>query len=317
MSLFTERNYYKPFDYDWAFEAYGTMQKMHWLPSEVPLHEDIRDWNERLTKEEKNLINQILKFFTQGDVDIAKAYLDSYIPKFKSPEVRMMLSSFATSEANHAHAYSLLNDTLGEPSLLDFKAFQEYKEMADKHTYLFKDKGKGVEGFLRDIACFSAFGEGLQLFASFVMLLNFQRYGRMKGMCQIVTWSIRDETHHVESMIKLFKTLIKENPKIWKDKFKKTIYQTARDMVELEDKFIDLAFEMGGIRGLTSDEVKKYIRYIADRRLLQLSLKPNYGVKDNPLGWLDWVLNGVEHANFFENRATEYNKGATTGKLWN
>ena len=317
MSLFTERNYYKPFDYEWAFESYGTMQKMHWLPSEVPLHEDIRDWNERLTKEEKNLINQILKFFTQGDVDIAKAYLDSYIPKFKPPEVRMMLSSFATSEANHAHAYSLLNDTLGEPSLLDFKAFQEYKEMADKHTYLFKDKGKGVEGFLRDIACFSAFGEGLQLFASFVMLLNFQRYGRMKGMCQIVTWSIRDETHHVESMIKLFKTLIKENPKVWTDKFKKTIYQTARDMVELEDKFIDLAFEMGGIRGLTSDEVKKYIRYIADRRLLQLSLKPNYGVKDNPLGWLDWVLNGVEHANFFENRATEYNKGATTGTLWN
>ena len=317
MSLFKERNYYKPFDYEWAFESYGTMQKMHWLPSEVPLHEDIRDWNERLTKEEKNLINQILKFFTQGDVDIAKAYLDSYIPKFKSPEVRMMLSSFATSEANHAHAYSLLNDTLGEPSLLDFKAFQEYKEMADKHTYLFKDKGEGVEGLVRDIACFSAFGEGLQLFASFVMLLNFQRYGRMKGMCQIVTWSIRDETHHVESMIKLFKTLIKENPKIWKDKFKKTIYQTARDMVELEDKFIDLAFEMGGIRGLTSDEVKKYIRYIADRRLLQLSLKPNYGVKDNPLGWLDWVLNGVEHANFFENRATEYNKGATTGTLWN
>ena len=317
MSLFKDRLYYKPFDYEWAFESYDTMQKMHWLPSEVPLHEDIRDWNERLTKEEKNLINQILKFFTQGDVDIAKAYLDNYIPKFKPPEVRMMLSSFATAEANHAHAYALLNDTIGEPELLDFKAFQEYKEMADKHEYLFKDKGKGIQGLAREIACFSAFGEGLQLFASFVMLLNFQRYGRMKGMCQIVTWSIRDETHHVESMIKLFKTLVKENPNIWTEKFKASIYQTARDMVELEDKFIDLAFNMGGIRGLSSDEVKKYIRYIADRRLLQLSLKPNYKVKDNPLGWLDWVLNGVEHANFFENRATEYNKGTLTGKLWN
>ena len=317
MSLFKERIHYKPFDYEWAFESYDTMQKMHWLPSEVPLHEDIRDWNERLTKEEKNLINQIFKFFTQGDVDIAQAYLDKYIPMFKPPEVRMMLSSFATAEANHAHAYALLNDTIGEPELLDFKAFQEYKEMSDKHTYLFKDKGKGVQGLARDIACFSAFGEGLQLFASFVMLLNFQRYGRMKGMCQIVTWSIRDETHHVESMIKLFKTLVKENPNIWTEKFKASIYQTARDMVELEDKFIDLAFAMGGIRGLSADEVKKYIRYIADRRLLQLSLKPNYGVKDNPLGWLDWVLNGVEHANFFENRATEYNKGTITGKLWN
>ena len=316
MSLFKERIYYKPFDYEWAFEAYNLQQKMHWLPSEVPLHEDVRDWNERLTTEEKNLINQILKFFTQGDVDIAQAYLDNYIPKFKPPEIRMMLSSFATAEANHAHAYSLLNDTIGTPELTNYKTFQEYKEMADKHDYLFKDKGTGVEGLPRDIACFSAFGEGLQLFASFVMLLNFQRYGRMKGMCQIVTWSIRDETHHVESMIKLFKTLVKENPKIWTEKFKKSIYQTARDMVELEDKFIDLAFEMGGIRGLKAEEVKEYIRYIADRRLLQLSLKPNYGVKHNPLGWLDWVLNGVEHANFFENRATEYNKGTITGSLW-
>ncbi len=316
MSLFDTRNYYKPFEYEWAFEAYDTMQKMHWLPSEVPLHEDVRDWNERLTQEEKNLISQILKFFTQGDVDIAQAYLDRYIPKFKPPEIRMMLSSFVASESNHAHSYSLLNDTIGETALTNFKAFQEYEEMSNKHAYLFKSKGKGIEGLIKDIACFSAFGEDLQLFASFVMLLNFQRFGRMKGMCQIVTWSIRDETHHVESMIKLFHELIKENPQVWTEQFKAELYQTARDMVELEDKFIDLAFEMGGIRGLKPEEVKKYIRYIADRRLLQLSLKPNYKIKDNPLSWLDWVLNGVEHTNFFENRATEYAKGSMTGNLW-
>ncbi len=316
MSLFDTRNYYKPFEYEWAFEAYDTMQKMHWLPSEVPLHEDVRDWNERLTQEEKNLISQILKFFTQGDVDIAQAYLDRYIPKFKPPEIRMMLSSFVASESNHAHSYSLLNDTIGETALTNFKAFQEYEEMSNKHAYLFKSKGKGIEGLIKDIACFSAFGEGLQLFASFVMLLNFQRFGRMKGMCQIVTWSIRDETHHVESMIKLFHELIKENPQVWTEQFKAELYQTARDMVELEDKFIDLAFEMGGIRELKPEEVKKYIRYIADRRLLQLSLKPNYKIKDNPLSWLDWVLNGVEHTNFFENRATEYAKGSMTGNLW-
>ena len=173
-----ERTYYKPFTYDWAFEAYDMQQKMHWLPSEVSLHEDVRDWNERLTEPEKNLINQILKFFTQGDVDIAQAYLDKYMPKFKAPEVRMMLTSFAAAEANHAHSYSLLNDTIGLPES-EYKAFQEYKEMSDKHKYLFKDKGKGIEGLARDMACFSAFGEGLQLFASFVMLLNFQRFGRM------------------------------------------------------------------------------------------------------------------------------------------
>ena len=315
MSLLKERIYYKPFEYPWAFDAYDMQQKMHWLPSEVPLAEDVRDWNERLNKREKNLITQILKFFTQGDVDIAQAYLSNYIPKFKPPEIRMMLSAFATSEANHAHSYSLLNDTIGLPDK-EYQAFQEYKEMANKHDYLFKDKGKGVEGLARELAVFSAFGEGLQLFASFIMLLNFQRYGKMKGMCQIVTWSIRDESHHVENMIKLFHALIDENRKVWNDNFKKTIYQICRDMVDLEDKFIDLAFEMGGVQGLEPKQVKQYIRHIADRRLLQLGLKPNFKVKDNPLPWLDWVLNGVEHTNFFENRATEYTKGNLTGNLW-
>ena len=315
MSILKERIYYKPFEYPWAFDAYDMQQKMHWLPSEVPLAEDVRDWNERLNKREKNLITQILKFFTQGDVDIAQAYLSNYIPKFKPPEIRMMLSAFATSEANHAHSYSLLNDTIGLPDK-EYQAFQEYKEMANKHDYLFKDKGKGVEGLARELAVFSAFGEGLQLFASFIMLLNFQRYGKMKGMCQIVTWSIRDESHHVENMIKLFHALIDENRKVWNDNFKKTLYQICRDMVDLEDKFIDLAFEMGGVQGLEPKQVKQYIRHIADRRLLQLGLKPNFKVKDNPLPWLDWVLNGVEHTNFFENRATEYTKGNLTGNLW-
>ena len=315
MSLLKERSYYKPFQYPWAFEAYDQQQKMHWLPSEVPLAEDVRDWNERLNEKEKNLITQILKFFTQGDVDIAQAYLDNYIPKFKPPEIRMMLSSIATSEANHAHSYSLLNDTIGLPDS-EYKAFQEYKAMADKHDYLFRSKGEGIEGMARELATFSAFGEGLQLFASFVMLLNFQRFGKMKGMCQIVTWSIRDESHHVDNMIKLFHALIDENKHIWNDDFKKTLYDVARDMVSLEDKFIDLAFEQGGVEGIEPNQIKQYIRHIADRRLLQLGLKPNFAVKDNPLPWLDWVLNGVEHTNFFENRATEYAKGSMTGNLW-
>lgn len=315
MSLLKAREYYKPFQYPWAFEAYDQQQKMHWLPSEVSLAEDVRDWNERLSTKEKNLITQILKFFTQGDVDIAQAYLDNYIPKFKPPEIRMMLSSIATSEANHAHSYSLLNDTIGLPDT-EYKAFQEYKAMSDKHDYLFRSKGEGIEGIARELATFSAFGEGLQLFASFVMLLNFQRFGKMKGMCQIVTWSIRDESHHVDNMIKLFHALIDENKHIWNDEFKKTLYDVARDMVSLEDKFIDLAFEQGGVEGIEPDQIKQYIRHIADRRLLQLGLKPNFAVKDNPLPWLDWVLNGVEHTNFFENRATEYTKGSMTGDLW-
>ena len=313
MSVFEARDYYKPFKYPWAFEAYDMQQKMHWLPSEVPLHEDVNDWNNRMDNAEKNLVKQILTFFTQGDVDIAQAYMDVYMPMFKQPEIRMMLSAIATSEANHAHSYSLLNDTIGMDDK-EYKAFQEYAAMNDKHEYLWKSKGgTRDEQLVRDMAVFSAFGEGLQLFASFVMLLNFQRHGKMKGMGQIVAWSIRDESHHVESMIKLFHCLLDEKPHVWNDTFKKSLYDICRDMVTLEDRFIDLAFELGPVEGLEPHEVKQYIRHIADRRLLQLGLKPNFGVKDNPLEWVDWVVNGVEHTNFFENRSTEYAKGALKG----
>ena len=312
MSLLKAREYYKPFQYPWAFEAYDQQQKMHWLPSEVPLAEDVRDWNERLNEKEKNLITQILKFFTQGDVDIAQAYLDNYIPKFKPPEIRMMLSSIATSEANHAHSYSLLNDTIGLPDS-EYKAFQEYKAMSDKHDYIFRSKGDGVEGMARELATFSAFGEGLQLFASFVMLLNFQRAGKMKGMGKVVEWSIRDESIHVEGISKLFRQYCLEHPRIVGDKFKADIYKMSTLSVELEDKFVDLAYSMGDIEGLSSEDVKKYIRYITDRRLLQLGLKPNFKVKENPLPWLEWILNGADHTNFFENRVTEYEVAGLTG----
>ena len=140
MSVFNSRDYYKPFKYEWAFEANDMQQKMHWLPSEVPLHEDVNDWNHRMNDGEKNLVKQILTFFTQGDVDIAQAYMDVYMPMFKQPEIRMMLSAIATSEANHAHSYSLLNDTVGMDDR-DYRAFQEITAMNDKHEYLWRNKG--------------------------------------------------------------------------------------------------------------------------------------------------------------------------------
>jgi ribonucleoside-diphosphate reductase beta chain len=160
---------------------------------------------------------------------------------------------------------------------------------------------------------FSAFTEGLQLFASFAILLNFPRYNKMKGMGQIVTWSVRDETLHCNSMIRLFNEFVKENPEIWNEKLKKEIYEACRIIVSHEDAFIDLAFEMGSLEGLTAEETKKYIRWIANRRLNQLGLETIYKVEKNPLTWLDTMLNAVEHMNFFEGRATEYSKASTKG----
>ena len=310
--LTDSREYYKPFDYPWAFDYYLEQNKMHWTAEEVPLHEDMRDFK-KATPEEQNLLRQLFRFFTQGDVDVAQAYYERYIPAFKSPEMRMMLGAFASMEATHMHAYALLLDAIGMPES-EYKAFYDHKEMVAKHEYIFQDSTlTGAHRLAKDIAIFSAFTEGLQLFSSFIILLNFPRNGKFKGMGQIVTWSVRDETLHVEGMIRTFHELIKENPEIWTDDFKAILYQVCRDMVDLEDAFIDLVFEMGSLHNLEAEEVKQYIRFIADRRLLQLGLKPNYEVKDNPLPWVDEILNGVEHMNFFEGRATEYSKNSMSG----
>lgn len=307
-----QREYFKPFDYPWAFEIYNQQQQMHWLADEVPLHEDVKDWNNKLSDKEKNLLSQIFRLFTQMDVSIASGYYDKFIPIFKLPELRMMLGVFASFESIHQHSYSLLLDTVGMPEV-EYKAFYEYEQMAEKADYFKQFNPKDIKSLVKTMAVYSAFGEGLMLFSSFIILLNFSRFNKMKGMSTIITLSVRDESLHITGMLKLFHTLLKENRHVWKDDFKKEIYDIAREMVKLEDKFIDLAFEQGGIEGLTAEEVKEYIRYIADRRLLQLGLKTNYGVKENPLEWVDYILNGVEHTNFFEGRATEYAKGALKG----
>ena len=259
-----------------------------------------------------------MAFFTQGDIDVAGGYVNNYLPYFPQPEVRMMLLGFAAREALHIAAYSHLIETLGMPEST-YSEFNEYKEMKDKHDYVMNISKQNTtrENTATHIAVFSAFTEGMQLFSSFIMLLNFPRHGKMKGMGQIITWSIVDETQHTESMIKLFREYIKENNEIWNDTLKSKIYTIAEKMVELEDKFIDLSFNMGEMEGLTSGDVKQYIRYIADRRLISLGLKGINKVKRNPLPWVESMINAPTHTNFFENRATDYSKGALTGNWGN
>jgi ribonucleoside-diphosphate reductase beta chain len=315
--LTDERSYFKPFNYAWAYDAWLKHEQSHWLHTEVPMMEDVKDWKKKLTNEEKTFLTNIFRFFTQGDIDVAGGYVNNYLPYFPQPEVRMMLLGFAAREALHIAAYSHLIETLGLPETT-YNEFLEYAEMREKHDYVMDIslKNSTKENTATHIAVFSAFTEGMQLFSSFIMLLNFPRMGKMRGMGQIVTWSIVDETQHAENMIKLFRTYIEENKEIWNDELKGKIYTIAERMVELEDKFIELSFSLGGIEGLTQEEVKKYIRYIADRRLISLGLKGVFKVKRNPLPWVEEMINAPTHTNFFENRATDYAKGALSGN-WN
>ena len=288
-------------------------EKVHWIEDEVDLSEDVTDWKGgKMTDIEKEYVTHVLRLFTQSDVAVGQNYYDQFLPKFKNNEIRNMLGSFASREGIHQRAYALLNETLGLPDE-EFHAFLEYQEMADKVDFMMNSNVSTKKGMALALAK-SVFNEGISLFASFVMLLNFQRFGKMKGSGKIVEWSVRDESMHVEGIAHLFRAFCAENATIVDNQLKKEIYEMSKKVVELEDKFIDLAYGMGEPEGLSKEDVKQYIRYIADRRLLQLGLKTNFKVKENPIPWLEWILNAADHTNFFENRVTEYEVAGLTGE---
>ena len=311
MKILQESKAYKPFSYPWAYDAWKQQQQIHWIAAEVNMGDDIKDWSCALTDKERNFLTKIFRFFTQSDIDVSSSYIDLYLPKFKPVEIRMMLASFLNMETVHIEAYALLIESLGMPDS-EFSEFLNYQVMVDKHDFNKTCSMETPRQMLKSLAIYGAFTEGLQLFASFAMLLNFPRFGKMKGMGQIITWSVRDESLHIASLIKLFHTVAEESGCLDAD-LKDEIVCIGRRVVEIEDDFIDLAFEMGNQQNLTSSDLKLYIRYIFDWRLQQLGIKPVYVIREHPMPWLLSMLNGIEMANFFETRVTEYGKCTTSG----
>lgn len=309
--------------YPWAYAAWKKQQQVHWMAEEIPLGEDVKDWaSSRVSDDERNLLTQIFRFFTQSDIEVSDNYLKRYMPIFQPLEVQMMMAAFSNMETIHIDAYALLLTTIGMPQT-EFAAFRDYEEMRAKADYMHTFGVGTVADVSRTLAMFGAFTEGMALFASFAMLLNFPRHNKMKGMGQVVTWSVRDESLHCEGMIRLFHDWNRETgaltPAVRDD-----ILDVAKTMVGLEERFIELAFALGPVQGMRAEDIRDYVRYVADWRLTQLRLPTLYGyfrakeggydqVKPHPLPWLVEILNGVEHANFFEQRATEYSKAASGG----
>jgi ribonucleoside-diphosphate reductase beta chain len=311
------RSTFKPFVYPKCYELWLKHEQIHWLHSVVPMQQDVYDFKKRLSAGQKDFLTQILRLFTQGDVDVAAGYVNNYLPAFPQPEVRMMLLGFAAREAVHIAAYSHLLETLGFPDTT-YTEFMKYKEMADKHEFILKIAESGdATKVIQQMCAISAFTEGMQLFSSFVMLLNFGRNNLMPGTTKIVTWSIIDETTHCEGMTYLFREFVKENKDVWTNELKAELYGIAEKMVELEDAFITLAYKQLDPsefkQQLSREDMHAYIRYIADRRLIGMGLKGIFKQKKNPLPWVDEMLALPSHTNFFEQTESSYSKGALQG----
>lgn len=314
MPLLVPRTAYRPFEYDWAYEGYLKQNQAHWLATEVPMSDDVTDYRNKLTEEERHLVTQVLRFFTQGDIEVQNNYQVRLMPMFPVPEVAMMLAAFANTEAIHVHAYSHLIDTLGLPQS-EYSSFLNYESMRRKYDYLHGFSNKTPHDLAKTLAVFGAFMEGTALFASFAILMNFPRQNKMKGLGQIINWSIRDEGLHSEYICHLFRQFVAENtevntPELWSE-----LRTACRQIVEMEDAFIDTCFELGAVRGLRAEDVKQYVRWTADNRLASIGMEPEYRLTSNPLPWLAALLSAREHTNFFEGRATDYAK-ANVDESW-
>jgi len=303
------RNFYKPFEYQTAFDFYKDQHRAHWLADEVPLSSDLNDWKLKLNESEKNLIGNILKSFAQTEVHVNDYWSTKVSLWFPKPEVQAMARVFADFESIHAEAYARLNEELG---LDDFAAFLEDEEAKAKIDRLVETPGETLHEKALSLAIFSAFTEGVNLFSSFAVLMSFQLRNLMKGTGQIVEWSVRDESLHSKAGCWVFRTLVSENPELDNSEMMKGIYEACETSVNLEFNFIDKAFEMGDIEGLSKEQLKNFIKARANEKLNELGYSPLYNdVEPNMLREMEWfnhLTSGKTHQDFFANRVTDYSK---------
>lgn len=311
--LVPERLTFRPMSHPELFDSFKRQVQMFWTPLEVPMGRDVRDLgpNGELTEDEKEIIKTILRFFTQGDIRVAQYYLEDVIPYCKIPEAQMCFSAFAFQEAIHVWAYSHLNDTLGLPDK-DFSAFLEYQEMVDKLDIL--DNVSNKEDALVKLGVFSGFMEGVSLFGSFALLLNLSRFGLMNGVAQIVSWSVRDENLHVTTMCSLFRRLLSDLEEGERYFIEAEVIKYGKLMVEAEFKFIDSIFGGREMRGINAPDLKNFILELANKRLGQLGMAPEFRPEVNGcLRWFDEMTKLPESANFFEAKVTSYERA---GEGW-
>lgn len=297
---------YRPFEYNEPYEIYLMARSAHWTPDEVNIAGDILNWNKDLTADEKEIIGGILKGFTQMEVLVGD-YWRKIANWFPKPEIQMMCSAFSYFETIHQTGYALINEQLG---LDDFRAFL-YDETTKNKLDYFLDNGKtDTKSVGTKLAIFSAFGEGVSLFSSFAILLSFQKapYGLLKGIAQIVSWSISDENLHSNGGVWLFNKLCEETPGL-KEELRKDIIEAATTVYDLEIKFISELFKDRTIRTLTYEQLENFIRNRINKKLEQMGYEALFKVNNDLLSQMSWfnlLSSGKEFGDFFAVKPTAY-----------
>jgi ribonucleoside-diphosphate reductase beta chain len=311
MGLFDERIAYKPFEYpEYYNEGWLKQAQAFWLHTEIPMSGDVKDWNERLTKEEKNLVGNILLGFAQTECAVSDYWTQKVVGWFPKHEIQQMAMMFGSQETIHAVAYSYLNETLG---LEDFEAFLQDKATMDRFENLVAYKGNDTIGIGKSLAIFSAFAEGVSLYSAFAVLYSFQLRNMLKGIGQQMKWSVRDESLHSKMGCQLFRHMCDEEPSLLED-CRNDVLEAAKAMLKAEENYIDKMFELGDIENLKAYDLKQFIRKRLNEKLAELGyidLGQYFAFDESAAGNLDWfyhLTGGHTHTDFFVVRPTDYSK---------
>ncbi len=319
MGLFDERIAYKPFEYpEYYTEGWLKQAQAFWLHTEIPMSGDLKDWNEKLTASEKNLVGNILLGFAQTECAVSDYWTQKVVSWFPKHEIQQMAMMFGSQETIHAVAYSYLNETLG---LEDFEAFLHEPATAARFDNLVSYDGSDTVGIGKSIAIFSAFAEGVSLYSAFAVLYSFQLRNLLKGVGQQMKWSVRDESLHSKMGCQLFRHMCDEDPLLI-DKCNADIHEAAKVMLDAEEKYIDKMFEQGDIENLKAYDLKQFIRKRLNEKLIELGYgnSGDYFEFNNEaaknLDWFYHLTGGHSHTDFFAIRTTEYSK-ANEGEDYN
>ena len=311
MGLFDERIPYKPFEYpEYYTEGWLKQAQAFWLHTEIPMSGDVKDWNERLTPAEKNLVGNILLGFAQTECAVSDYWTQKVVGWFPKHEIQQMAMMFGSQETIHAVAYSYLNETLG---LDDFEAFLHEPATAERFDNLVSYNGADRTGIARSLAIFSAFAEGVSLYSAFAVLYSFQLRNLLKGIGQQMKWSVRDESLHSKMGCQLFRHMCQEDSKLLA-MCEKDVLDAADVMHEAEMKYIDKMFEMGDIENLKANDLKQFIKKRLNEKIVELGYtdhNSHFLYDEKAAEQLDWfyhLTGGVTHTDFFSIRPTDYSK---------
>ena len=322
MSLFDERIAYKPFEYpEYYTEGWLKQAQAFWLHTEIPMSGDVKDWNEKLTKPEKNLVGNILLGFAQTECAVSDYWTQKVVSWFPKHEIQQMAMMFGSQETIHAVAYSYLNETLG---LEDFNAFLQDEATMQRFNNLVSYDGSEHIGIAKSLAIFSAFAEGVSLYSAFAVLYSFQLRNLLKGIGQQMKWSVRDESLHSKMGCQLFRHMCKEDSYLLED-CKKDVIDAAEAMLKAEEKYIDKMFEQGDIENLKSYDLKQFIRKRLNEKINELgytNIREYFEYDKKAASQLDWfyhLTGGHTHTDFFAIRPTDYakaNEGEDFEDIW-